>query len=399
MQLDKAAGQVCRNLKAAGFIVNKVPGFGRKRERLIGYKHSMSRSFTPRKLPQRAIVIGAGIAGCTVAYELALRGIQVQVLETSDACALGASGNEVGILYPRLEIAYSPSMKLYLQGLEAATRLLCTLQNNGFSQLWERCGILQLPKSEKDIVRFARINKLLYSELLDYLHGKDVSTQAGVALNFEDALLLSNTGYVYPRLWCEALLQHSNIDVHYNCSVKRLQQTSAGWEVYADNISTLQADIVVAAHGYNVVELEQMAYLKSSLQRARGQLSYIPACQNSKLLNRVLCGIGGYVTPAINGIHYVGATYDYEDLSCEPNLVGHQYNLKIWQSYLPQATILDPTTLQGRAAIRCVSKDRLPIITEVPECAGLYISVAHGSRGMLSAPLAAQEIAAMVCGQ
>src|SRR5690606_28441614 len=80
---------------------------------------------------------------------------------------------------------------------------------------------------------------------------------------------------------------------------------------------------------------------------------------------------------------------------------------------------LDPATLQGRAGFRCTSPDYLPIVgpladaqgfaeayqvlsrdarqvpdTPCPWREGLYVSSGHGSRGLLSAPLAGELLAA-----
>ncbi len=80
---------------------------------------------------------------------------------------------------------------------------------------------------------------------------------------------------------------------------------------------------------------------------------------------------------------------------------------------------LDPHRLQGRAAFRCTSPDYLPMVgpladapafaeayavlakdarqvpdTPCPWLDGLYINAAHGSRGVLTAPLSGELLAA-----
>src|SRR5574340_886234 len=98
-----SAGWVRRGLQQAGFEVERVPGFGRKREMVCGI---LSLSF-PRtresseeiiRAPQSAIVIGGGIAGCAAAHALAQRGVQVTLLERAPRLATAASGNPRGIL-------------------------------------------------------------------------------------------------------------------------------------------------------------------------------------------------------------------------------------------------------------------------------------------------------------
>lgn len=51
--------------------------------------------------PSRVIVVGAGIAGAATAYELAKRGVSVQVLDAAPRVANAASGNRQGLLYAK----------------------------------------------------------------------------------------------------------------------------------------------------------------------------------------------------------------------------------------------------------------------------------------------------------
>lgn len=109
------AKSVKEALGLAGFQCAKKKGYGRKREMLIGEWRSASAMSLKKKTPwhvgvrrphttQRAIVVGAGLAGACVANALAKRGWSVQVLDRSAACADGASGNTQAILFPMLSL-------------------------------------------------------------------------------------------------------------------------------------------------------------------------------------------------------------------------------------------------------------------------------------------------------
>ena len=89
-----------------------------------------------------------------------------------------------------------------------------------------------------------------------------------------------------------------------------------------------------------------------------------------------------------------------------------------------ETAALDPAQLQGRAAFRCTSPDYLPIVgpladpvafsttysmlakdaRQVPAIAcpwldGLYVNSGHGSRGLITAPLSGELIAAWASGE
>lgn len=105
-----AAGDVRRSLAAAGFAVEKIPGFGKKREMLRGVfntapaiKNQPEKPWLarPPQMPaateREALIIGAGIAGAATARALALRGWRVCVLE-KNTVASAASGNPAAVV-------------------------------------------------------------------------------------------------------------------------------------------------------------------------------------------------------------------------------------------------------------------------------------------------------------
>ncbi|TME19369.1 MAG: FAD-binding oxidoreductase, partial [Chloroflexi bacterium] len=53
-------------------------------------------------MPAEVVVVGGGIAGCTVAYELARRGLRVVLVER-DSIAEAASGRNMGLLLNQTE--------------------------------------------------------------------------------------------------------------------------------------------------------------------------------------------------------------------------------------------------------------------------------------------------------
>ncbi|TNE79021.1 MAG: FAD-dependent oxidoreductase, partial [Gammaproteobacteria bacterium] len=104
-----AAGIVRRGLQAVGFDVQKVQGFGHKRDMLCGQmaepiieattaqdwqpasynaKHQPPWYLAPQvNRPESVLVLGGGIAGCASARALAERGIPVTLIERHDKLA------------------------------------------------------------------------------------------------------------------------------------------------------------------------------------------------------------------------------------------------------------------------------------------------------------------------
>ncbi|MGZ8258030.1 MAG: FAD-dependent oxidoreductase, partial [Methylotenera sp.] len=98
--------------------------------------------------PNNAIVIGGGIAGCSTAYALALRGIRVTLLERNAAIASEASGNPLAMLYPRLsgnDAASQFALAGYLHSLSLFKGL--NLDQTDF----DTCGLLQLGFNAREL--------------------------------------------------------------------------------------------------------------------------------------------------------------------------------------------------------------------------------------------------------
>ncbi|MCF5395896.1 bifunctional tRNA (5-methylaminomethyl-2-thiouridine)(34)-methyltransferase MnmD/FAD-dependent 5-carboxymethylaminomethyl-2-thiouridine(34) oxidoreductase MnmC, partial [Pseudomonas syringae] len=145
-----STGWVRRSLNAAGFKMKRVPGIGHKWEVLRGtfiawpedVAHPpAAKPWFARPAPiggeRKALVIGAGLAGCATAQSLAQRGWQVSLLERHAAPAQEASGNPQGVLYLKLSAHGTALSQLILSGFGHTRRLLERLQR-GVD--WDACG-------------------------------------------------------------------------------------------------------------------------------------------------------------------------------------------------------------------------------------------------------------------
>jgi tRNA 5-methylaminomethyl-2-thiouridine biosynthesis bifunctional protein len=103
----------------------------------------------------------------------------------------------------------------------------------------------------------------------------------------------------------------------------------------------------------------------------------------------------GYVAPAVDGIHVLGASYDMNDTSTEPHAQAHAGNLQRLAGLLPGwEKNFSADRLQGRVAFRATTPDRLPIIGVLEP--GLYACTGLGSRGIVWSALGAELLASMI---
>jgi tRNA 5-methylaminomethyl-2-thiouridine biosynthesis bifunctional protein len=105
---------------------------------------------------------------------------------------------------------------------------------------------------------------------------------------------------------------------------------------------------------------------------------------------------GGYAIPTRDGVLF-GATHDRDDTGVELREADHARNLATLAEALPAlAARLRDVALEGRAATRATTPDRLPIAGALAP--GLFGLTGLGSRGFSFAPLLAEHIAAEALG-
>lgn len=177
------------------------------------------------------------------------------------------------------------------------------------------------------------------------------------------------------------------------------------WQLTLDEGPAQAADIAVIANAAAARELCQLDWLP--LKLIRGQVIYCRATDASHDWSQAICH-SGYLTPALDGLHCVGATFDLRRHDLQPDASDNDRNLAELAAQLPEhwAQLGGPDieVVGERVGLRCQSIDFLPLAGEVPDARalphrplpGLYMSIAHGSRGITGTPLCAELIAALV---
>ncbi|EPM45386.1 bifunctional tRNA (5-methylaminomethyl-2-thiouridine)(34)-methyltransferase MnmD/FAD-dependent 5-carboxymethylaminomethyl-2-thiouridine(34) oxidoreductase MnmC [Pseudomonas syringae] len=426
-----STGWVRRSLNAAGFKMKRVPGIGHKWEVLRGAFVAWPEGVAPvpaakpwfaRPTPlageRKALVIGAGLAGCATAQSLAQRGWQVSLLERHAAPAQEASGNPQGVLYLKLSAHGTALSQLILSGFGHTRRQLERLQRG---VEWDACGVLQLTFDDKEALRQQQLAEAFPESLLHLLDQPAAEVQSGIALN-SGGLFYPEGGWVHPPALCHAQIQHANIRLIAHHHALELRRVDDQWQVWSDAQLIDSAPVVVLAGAADIKQFSQSAELP--LKRIRGQITSLPQTGASAALRTVVCA-EGYVAPARLGEHTLGASFDFNSVDLTPNVADHLGNLTLLQEISAdlasrlEAADRPPEQLQGRAAFRCTSPDYLPIVgpladreafvqvyaalgkdaRQVPDITcpwldGLYVNSGHGSRGLITAPLCAELIAA-----
>ena len=372
---------------------------------------------------KRALIIGAGLAGAASARALAQRGWQVTVIDRHSRPAQGASGNRRGILYVRLSAHTSPLLSLVVNGYRYTLKLLEQLPHT----VYDLCGIAVLPSCQEEQMRQQQQARCgLHDAYVEYSSCRQLQVHTG--LNFGRAgLYFPDGGWVDPKELVAWQLNHPSIVFAGNQSVAGLEYRRNEWYALAHNGKQWSAPVMIIAGGYEASTFAQTAHLP--LKSIRGQTTEIPATQASMALKSVACG-KGYITPAYNGVHTIGATFHFDDPEPQCRAHDHLANIKTIGQLAPALAEdlaldrLDHHSMAGRVGFRCTTPDYLPVVgpvldsplfqqrfnalkknrlsridAAVPWHTGLYINTGHGSRGLITAPLSGELVASHITGE
>lgn len=381
-------------LHEAGFVDMESSADGAKLTAHFNPAWSLGPKEPPPPLanPLRCCVIGAGLAGASVAHAMARRGWQVTVLERAPHPAAGASGLPVGLVVPHISADDSPRSRLSRVGahlmLQHADALLATNGEWGLSGVHEhRLG-----------------------DGPDRMH-----TQAG---------------WITPDALVNAWLTHERITTKYGANVHRMTRHDGAWSVADAAGHTLcEADVVVFANAYGartLLEAEDMeAYRAPTLPLTLGDLQAVHGTATMGTLPESCAGpawtmphnghgcfipmprsstLAGWLAGSSFEPDVAPSDTSLRERHLAPLAAQHAANLQRLAQLLPEvAEAVGPQFEDGSvrswSGTRCVTHDRLPLAGPVDAHGehGLWMHVGMGARGLTFSALGAELIAARIC--
>lgn len=376
-----------RNLAACGFHLEKQKGFAEKKEMLVGKKLGEvgAQINTSEK---SAIIVGGSLAGCSTAHALAQRGWKVSILEKRSLAQLSANHDITGITYPLLSSDWNTQTHLYCNGMLYTLHLLHLLNAKNPQQIFQQCGMKILATRPREQERFLKLQHFAWipEDFMQFLPKKSLE-------NF-DTVSLTQAAWIKPSALISHLLQNPLIRYFPEHDVTQLQRINGTW--LAQTASGLEFSVahVVLANAAEAKQLTQTQNLP--LQSIRGQVTYLPSSPELKTISEIICA-EGYLSPELSGFHHLGASYDLESHATDLLLESHQQNLQHLKNLLPGTNVnVELETLGGRVGFRTIAPDRTPVVGMHPHETNLWLNLAHGSRGLISCPLAGEHLASLM---
>lgn len=366
-----------------------------------------------------AIVIGAGLAGSSVAHSLAKRGWQVEVLDKGLTLGAGASGLPAGLFATHVSPDNNVLSRITRDGVRATVQRAQDLLEHGrdwqLSKLLEHryAGKRQLPKGSlwpsaghewtTEAIEKQKINA--------GLHESSPALWHGIA------------GWIQTQALVKAQLRHSNIRLSIHKTVAKLERKDNLWQCFdASGLVVAQAPQVIIANAFDSqaliesIEIESETSARPHLPATalRGQVTWgpmrlLPTQLCNKLPSFPVNGHGsyiGHVQPvsayAPEPYWIVGSSFQRNDFDLQTRDADQMSNRQQWAELMPELQNdifqIDLEQTSSWAALRMALPDRLPAVGEFahPEFKGLNVCTGMGARGISWSVLCGELLAAQM---
>jgi len=381
-------------------------------------------------------IIGGGLASAHLALSLAERGQGAQIFCKDAELGQGASGNRQGAIYPLLTPENDELSRFFQQAFLFSRRRVQALTSapadNQTPISHDFCGVLQTAHDERSQLRLDKIiqGQPWPSEIAYAVDAEQANAIAKINLD-KPGFFYPLGGWVCPFEYAEAAIQKAmqlaDVSVSLNTDILAIERQSDGWVLLTEKERFGPFAQLVLANGAELTQFD--ASNKLQISPFRGQVSHVPAQFQLSQLATVLCA-NGYLTPSHQGLHCLGASYVKEPEHLDFCPQEQQENLmKMHESYPNQSWLedIDMSGNNARVGVRMVTRDHFPMMGCAPDVAkiledyeqhqltkesrhywqttpapvhqGLYILGGLGSRGLSSGPLAAECLAAQLCGE
>ena len=345
------------------------------------------------------VVVGAGIVGCTIAYELAKTGARVQVLEPR-APGQGATRASAGILAPYIEGHGSSLLRdLGKRSLDLYDDFIAALRaDSGHDVTYQRNGTFELAFSTADVDRLTALGDGLRQDGIEahWVQPDGFSQHEPMASpSALGALLIPTHGFVaVTAVTLAAVVAAQKYDAvfTFETGAIRIFPMPSGRVGIQSSTTLWEADRVVLAAGSwssNVVIQDADV---PPVKPIRGQLIQLQT--DPGRIHRVIWGPDGYLVPWPDGSVLVGSTV--EDVGFDEGHTAEAVDKlrAAAVSLVPSLAAAEMSSV--RTGLRPKGPDDLPLLGPSRAVPGLIYATAHYRNGVLFTPLTVKLIGDLV---
>ena len=349
----------------------------------------------------KVTIVGAGIVGAAIAYELGARGAQVCLVDAR-GIGQGATQASAGILAPYIEGHSAELLQLGLRSLDQYDSFIARVAADaGHSVEYRRLGTLQVARTDGEARQLKEAARVLRASgvSLAYLDGDAARTpESSLSEDVRGALQVPEHGYVGVdslMLALDAAVRRHGTTLSTTRVTGIVRQGSQVRVETGEDpgaADALAADAVIVAAGSWSGTVSMSPAVSPPVRPVRGQLLQLRL--PGPPLTHVIWGTSVYLVPWEDGSVLVGATVEDVGFDEQVTVAGMRQLLASAEALVP--TIGSAIFDSARVGLRPATADELPIIGPSSTMSGVYFATGHYRSGALLAPLTASMMADLV---
>ena len=351
----------------------------------------------------KAIVMGGGIIGCSVAWRLAAEGVVTTVLERGRV-GQEASWAAAGMIAPQAE-AEGPGQffDFCMKARDTFDGIVDRLvREGGVDPEYDRAGILYVALDTDERVQLERRARWQRSvgAPLEELSGAEarrvepmLSPEAVYAIHMPTNRRTDNRKLTQAYA---AAARKAGAEFVEGARVEALAtrgERAVG--VLMDDGSTLEADVVVNAAGAWAGEIRGLEADRVKLHPVRGQIVCFEVAPET--LGPALFSLRGYVVPRRDGRLLAGSTMEEAGYDKSVTLAGLDKIARGAAAIVP--TLGAATFREAWAGLRPATRDLLPVLGFSPSVSNVLWAAGHFRSGILLSAITGEIIADLVKGR
>jgi len=344
------------------------------------------------------VIIGGGVIGLSLAYQLALEGVSVTVLERGQI-GQEASSAGAGILAPQAEMEeMSPLTELCLASKNLYSNFVHQLvSKTGIDIEFSQAGLLYAAFSGEEHAELEgryrwqsalglSIQKLTPSEALGV--EKNLSSSVFSALFFPEEAHVDNIKLMEALRVACVQMEVRLVAGCQGISIRADGQRVSGVEGTSGLWLTRKA--VIAAGSWSGMITTPLSY-KLPIKPARGQM--IAVKSSAPFLRRPVYSHRGYLVPRNDGRIFLGTTVEWAGYDKSVTVEGMQHILSAGVEIFPGIKSFPISSYWAGFRPHC--EDGNPVLGAT-DAEGLYIATGHFRNGLLLAPITAKLLTDLI---
>ena len=348
------------------------------------------------------VVIGAGLIGLSIAYELARRGATVRVFDAAEP-ARAASWAGAGMLAPDTEeIRSAPMHALCAHSLALFPAYVAQLhRDSGVDARLRLDGILRLAMTtaEAESLRAHVVALCAEGVAARFLsRGEAIALEPASAGSLAGAAFVEHEGHVDNRRLGRALraaCERSGVSIVPRCGAIAVEADGRRVRGVRTREGFLAASVVVNATGASAAVLPGVPdWARVAVHPVKGQMLALAIPRG--LVRRVIWYTGGYAVPRDDGRLLIGATV--EDAGFDTRVTAAGVRKLLGDALTAMPALRDVAVSETWAGLRPGSSDGLPFIG-FGALEGYAVASGHYRNGILLAPATAQVLADLIEGR